>query len=270
MAPGLFAQRSSMPSFPVLVFLVLAATLAGFVDAVVGGGGLITIPALLIGLPGQSWPVVSGTNKVVACTGTTVAASHFVRSRVLHWQEMVGPVLASMAGASLGVAAAYFLSGRFDPYLRPAMIVIMLAMLAWTLFEPDAGKLHAPRFGLSHQRMLASAIAFCLGFYDGLFGPGTGSILIFLFVAVLGFDFLRASALSKSVNWASNFTSVVLFLSQGSWVPVVALTMAAGNGLGGYLGARTALTKGSAWVRAIFIGVVSALILRLGWQIYQG
>jgi uncharacterized protein len=259
-----------MPSFPVLVFLVLAAGLAGFVDAVVGGGGLITIPALLIGLPGHSWPVISGTNKVVACTGTTVAASHFVRSKVLPWREMVGPVLAAMAGAGLGVAMAYFLSGRFEPYLRPAMILVMLAMLAWTLLKPDAGKLHAPRFGLAHQRQLALGIAFALGFYDGLFGPGTGSILIFLFVAVLGFDFLRASALSKSVNWASNFASVVLFLSQGSWVPVVALTMAAGNGLGGYLGARTALTRGSAWVRIVFILVVSALILRLGWQIWRG
>lgn len=258
-----------MPSFPVLVFLVLAAFLGGFVDAVVGGGGLITVPALLIGLPGHAWPVISGTNKVVACSGTTVAAGQFVRSKVLPWQELVGPVLASMAGASLGVAMAYYLSGRFEPYMRPVMVVVMLAMLAWTLYKPDAGKLHAPRFGTSHQRALAMAMAFVLGFYDGLFGPGTGSILIFLFVAVLGFDFIRASALSKGVNWASNFTSVVLFLSHGSWVPVLALTMSAGNGLGGYLGARTALSKGSAWVRIVFIIVVSALILRLGWQIWS-
>lgn len=259
-----------MPTFPMLVFLVLAATLAGFVDAVVGGGGLINIPALLIALPGHSWPVISGTNKVVSCTGTTVAAGQFVRSKVLHWQEMVGPVIAAMGGAAVGVAMAYFLSGRFEPYMRPAMVILMIAMLAWTLYRPDAGKLHAPRFGLSHQRMLAAVISFVLGFYDGLFGPGTGSILIFLFVAVLGFDFLRASALAKSVNWASNIAAVVLFLSQGSWIPVIALTMAVGNGAGGYLGAKTALTKGSAWVRIVFIIVVSALILRLGWQIWKG
>ncbi len=256
-----------MPSPLTLAFLVLAAFLAGFVDAVVGGGGLITIPALMIGLPGQSWPVISGTNKVVACTGTTFAAAQFVHSRILRWQEMVGPVIAAMGGAAIGVAMAYFLSGRFEPYLRPAMVVMMIAMLAWTLLKPDAGQLHAPRFGLSHQRMLALVIAFVLGFYDGLFGPGTGSLLIFLFVAVLGFDFLRASALAKSVNWASNIASLTLFLSQGSWVPTVALSMAVGNGLGGYLGARTALAKGSAWVRIVFILVVGALILRLGWQI---
>ncbi|MDP2875163.1 MAG: TSUP family transporter [Holophaga sp.] len=256
-----------MPSLLTLAFLVLAAFLAGFVDAVVGGGGLITIPALMLGLPaGTAWPVISGTNKVVACTGTTVAAAQFLHSRILRWQEMVGPVVAAMGGAALGVAMAYFLSGRFDPFLRPAMVILMVVMLAWTLLKPDAGKLHAPKFGLSHQRMLALVIAFALGFYDGLFGPGTGSILIFLFVAVLGFDFLRASALAKSVNWASNIASLVLFLYHGSWVPTVALSMAVGNGLGGYLGARTALKKGSGWVRYVFIVVVSALILRLGWQ----
>jgi uncharacterized membrane protein YfcA len=259
-----------MPSLPTFLLLIVAATLAGFIDAAVGGGGLITIPALLLGLPGQAWPVVSGTNKVVACTGTTIAAGQFLRAKALHWRELVGPVVASAAGASLGVATAYFLAGRFERYLRPAMIVVMVAMLAWTLWKPDAGKHHAPRFARDHQRLLAAAIAFVLGFYDGLFGPGTGSLLIFLFVAVLGFDFVRASALSKSVNWASNVTSVVLFVSRGSWVPVVALAMAFGNGLGGYLGARTALAKGSAWVRGVFIGVVGALILRLSWQLVRG
>lgn len=258
-----------MPPCHVVIFLVVAAFLAGFVDAIVGGGGLITIPALLIGLPGQAWPVVSGTNKVVACTGTTFATAQFIRAKVLHWHEMVGPVLASMFGASIGVWMAYFLSGRFDPYLRPAMVAMMVIMLAWTLFKPDAGQIHAPKFGTSHQRTLAMSIAFCLGFYDGLFGPGTGSILIFLFVAVLGFDFLRASALAKSVNWASNFTSLALFLWHGSWIPSLALVMAVGNGLGGYLGAKTALAKGSKWVRYVFILVVGSLIIKLGLDLFK-
>ncbi len=255
-----------MPDTLTLLLLTGAAFLAGFVDAVVGGGGLITIPALLLGLPGQAWPVISGTNKFVACTGTTLAASQFVRARILTWRDLVGPVLSAMGGASLGVATAYYVSGRFDAYMRPTMIVVMVLMLAWTLLKPDLGQVHAPRYGRTHQRQLAMGIAFLVGYYDGLFGPGTGSILIFLFVAVLGFDFLRASALAKSVNWASNIASLVLFLSRGSWVPVVALTMALGNGLGGYLGARTALSKGSGWVRAVFILVVSALILKLGWD----
>jgi uncharacterized protein len=246
---------------------MLAALLAGFIDAIVGGGGLITVPALMLALPaGTPIPTLLGTNKVVACTGTTMAAGEFLRSRALAWREMVGPVLASALGAAGGVWLTYRVHADF---LRPFMLGLLVAMLAFILFRPDLGRLHAPRFGLGHQRGLAALLALTLGFYDGFFGPGTGSLLIFLFVAVLGFDFLRASALAKSVNWASNLTAMVLFLGQGSWIPSIALSMAAANGAGGYLGARVALTKGSQWVRGIFIGVVGALILRLGWQVLR-
>ena len=244
---------------------MLAALLAGFIDAAVGGGGLITVPALMIGLPaGTPLPTLLGTNKVVACTGTTMAAGEFLRSGTLSWREMVGPVVASALGASGGVWLTYRVHGDF---LRPVMLSLLVVMLAFTLLKPDLGHVHAPRFGLSHQRGLANVLALALGFYDGFFGPGTGSVLIFLFVAVLGFDFLRASALAKSVNWASNLTAMGLFLWQGSWIPSIALSMAAANGVGGYLGARAALSKGSRWVRGVFIGVVGALILRLGWQV---
>ena len=254
-----------MPTFPVLLLLMLAALLAGFVDAVVGGGGLITVPALMLGLPvGTPLTTLLGTNKVVAVAGTTLAAGKFARSGVIAWREMLLPMLASGLGAAGGVALAYKIHADF---LRPLMLGLLLVMLAFTLLRPQLGNLHAPRFGLNHQRLLAALIALALGFYDGFFGPGTGSVLIFLFVAVLGFDFLRSSALSKAVNWASNLTAMVLFVVQGSWIPSVALGMAVANGLGGYLGARVALAKGSAWVRGIFIAVVAVLILRLGWQV---
>ena len=248
--------------------LMLAALLAGFVDAIVGGGGLITVPALLIGLPaGTSLPTLLGTNKVVAVTGATMAAGKFLRAGTLAWRDMLMPVLASGLGASGGVWLTYHVHGDF---LRPVMLALLVAMLLFTLLKPELGNLHAPRHGLNHQRGLAALIALALGFYDGFFGPGTGSLLIFLFVAVLGFDFLRASALAKSVNWASNLTAMALFVWQGSWIPSVALGMAVANGVGGYLGAHVALNKGSRWVRTVFIGVVGALILRLGWQILRG
>ncbi|MCM2250011.1 MAG: TSUP family transporter [Geothrix sp.] len=253
---------------PTLALLMLAALLAGFIDAVVGGGGLITVPALMLGLPaGTPLPTLLGTNKVVAVTGATMAAGTFLRSGTLAWREMVAPVLASALGATGGVWLTYRVHGDF---LRPVMLGLLVAMLAFTLLKPDLGDLHAPRFGLNHQRGLAALIALALGFYDGFFGPGTGSVLIFLFVAVLGFDFLRASALAKSVNWASNLTAMGLFVWQGSWIPTVALSMAVANGVGGYLGAHVALSKGSRWVRGVFIGVVGALILRLGWQVFRG
>ena len=259
-----------MPQAPILAMLMMAALLAGFVDAVVGGGGLITIPALMLALPaGTPITTILGTNKVVSCTGTTFAAGQFLHAKVIRWQEMVSPVLCAMAGAAVGVAMAYFLQNRYEPYFRPGMLALMVAMLAFTLLRPDLGRLHAPRYGLQHQRFLAAGISALLGFYDGFFGPGTGSILIFLFVAVLGFDFLRASALCKSVNWASNVSALCLFVWRGSWIPMVALSMAMANGVGGVLGARTALRKGSGWVRAMFIVVVLALILRLAWQMVK-
>ncbi len=254
-----------------LTLLSLASLAAGFIDAVVGGGGLITMPALMLGLPaGTPLPTILGTNKVLACTGTTMAAGKFLRSGILRWQDMLGPVLAAMAGACGGVALAYFLQGKFEAVLRPLMLALMVMMLAFTLLQPKLGQLHAPKFSASHQRGWAMLIAVLLGFYDGFFGPGTGSVLIFLFVAILGFDFLRSSALAKSVNWASNITAMTLFLWHGSWIPMVALSMAVANGIGGYLGAHVALGKGSAWVRGMFIAVVGALIVRLGWQVWFG
>jgi len=254
-----------MPTLPLLALLMLAALLAGFVDAIVGGGGLITVPALMIALPvGIPLPILLGTNKVVAVTGTTLAAGRFASAGVISWREMVPPIIVSGFGAAWGVALTYHVHTNF---LRPLMLGLLVAMLGFTLLKPELGRLHAPRFGLHHQRLLALAIAFVLGFYDGFFGPGTGSVLIFLFVAALGFDFLRASALAKAVNWASNLTAMGLFLWRGSWIPTVALSMAVANGVGGYLGAQVALNKGSAWVRRIFMAVVGALILRLGWQI---
>jgi uncharacterized membrane protein YfcA len=259
-----------VPGPGTLALLALAAFAAGFVDAIVGGGGLITIPALLLGVP-SSVPITTilGTNKVVACTGTTFAAAQFVRSGALRMREMIGPVIAALIGAALGVQAAYAFQGRFDQWVKPTLLGLMVVMFIFTLLKPKLGVSHAPRFGLVHQRALSIAIAFALGLYDGFFGPGTGSILIFLFVTVLGFDFLRASALAKSVNWASNFASMVAFLVRGSWIPLIAICMAVGNGLGGALGARTALAKGAGWVRIVFVVVVGALILRLAWQIWS-
>jgi uncharacterized membrane protein YfcA len=256
-----------VPSLAALLLLLLAALLAGFIDAIVGGGGLITVPALMLALPaGTPVPTLLGTNKVVAATGTTMAAVKFLWSGTLSWQEMLGPVLASAVGAAGGVWLTYQVHADF---LRPVMLALLVGMLAFTLFQPNLGHLHAPRFGLGHQRGLAALIAMALGFYDGFFGPGTGSLLIFLFVAVLGFDFLRASALAKSVNWASNLAAMGLFVWQGSWIPSIALSMAVANGVGGYFGAHVALSKGSHWIRAVFIGVVGALILRLGWQVLR-
>jgi len=255
-----------MPHPLTFFFLILAAGLAGFIDGAVGGGGLISVPAMFLGLSNYPTTTILGTNKLVACTGTTFAATQFVRSRIVPFREMALPMLAAGMGAVFGVRTAYFFEGRFETHMRPMMLVMMIAMLFFTLLKPNLGTVHTPKHNRKNQILLATIISFAIGFYDGFFGPGTGTLLIFFFVTLLGFDFLRASALSKTVNWASNIASLMFFIFRGSWLPVIAVSMAAANGIGGYLGAKTALTKGSRWVRALFTLVVTGLILRLAWQ----
>ena len=245
-----------------LALMLLAALVGGFIDAMAGGGGLLTLPALMLGMPNASYPVIMGTNKVMALGGTTLAAGTFVRAKTLHWKELVGPSLACALGALIGSAFTYHV-GR--AWMGPMVVVLLVVMFLWTLLRPALGELHAPKHPVHHERAYASLIAFALGAYDGFFGPGSGSMLIFAFVAVLGFDFLRASAMAKAANWASDLAAMGLFLSRGSWVPALALSLMVANALGGYLGARTALRKGAGWIRAFFLTVVGAIILRLGW-----
>jgi uncharacterized membrane protein YfcA len=257
-----------VPEPAIFLFLLAAAGLAGFIDGAVGGGGLISVPALFLGLSSHPTTTILGTNKVVASTGTTFAAAQFVRSGIVPWREMVCPMLGAGIGAVLGAKTAYYFEGRFEAHMRPVMLALMIGMLLFTMLKPNLGTKHEPRFSTRKRVLVATAVSFAIGYYDGFFGPGTGTLLIFFFVTLLGFDFLRASALSKTVNWASNIASLAFFLSRGSWLPALAFSMAAANGIGGYLGARMALAKGSRWVRALFAIVVAALIARLAWQVF--
>ena len=255
-----------MPSHDALALMALAALAGGFLDALAGGGGLLTMPALFLGLPGAPYPVIMGTNKVLALGGTTVATGTFIRAKALDWREMVLPALACALGAVAGSGLAYRVSRA---WMGPMVVVLLVAMFLWTLFRPAWGELHVPKHPVHHEQIYGALIAFALGIYDGFFGPGSGSMLIFAFVAILGFDFLRASALAKAANFASDLAAMLVFLSRGSWIPKVALILMAANALGGFLGARTALRRGAAWVRAFFLTAVGALILRLGW-LYLG
>jgi uncharacterized membrane protein YfcA len=257
-----------VPEIEIVAFLVVASGLAGFVDAVAGGGGLILMPALLLGLPASTpIPTILGTNKFAAATGTSAAAYQFLKADLVGWRDLLGPVLAAMAGSAVGAHYAY----QVDPaILRPLMVALLAGMLVFTLVRPDHGRLHAPRFGPGARRSLSVLIALCLGFYDGIFGPGTGTLLIFLNVGVLGYDFLRSSALAKAANWGSNIAALTLFVWNGSWLPELALVLAVANLVGGRVGARLAIGKGNAWIRWIFVGVVTVLLARLAWQVATG
>ncbi len=249
---------------PTLAALCGFAFLAGFIDAVVGGGGLIQIPAMFMLLPNVAPAAILGTNKFAAIWGTASATIQYARRVPIDW-KLVLP--AGVAAAVCSFAGARTVSALGSAELKPLILVMMVAVLAYTLWKKDFGKLHAPKLDAGTQRLVGIAIGAVIGFYDGFFGPGTGSFLIFAFVGLFGFSFLVASASAKAVNTITNLAALAWFMSSGSVLYAYAVPMAAFNVAGSLLGSRLAIAKGSGFVRVLFIVVVTALIARFGWDI---
>ena len=249
------------PTLTVLALLGLAALAAGFVDAVVGGGGLIQLPAVLLGLPGASPVQVLATNKLASVCGTTVSSLTYYR-RVRPDPRTFGPLmlLAFLGSAAGAVVASHIPKSAFDPIV----LVVLVVVGAYVLFKPGVGALTALRFD-GHRHVLAAMLTgLVIGFYDGALGPGTGSFFVFTLVGLLGYNFLEASAKARMANWATNVAALCVFVPQGAVLWKVGLVMGAANLLGGYLGARTAVARGTSFVRVFFIVVVSAFTLKIG------
>ncbi len=246
-----------------LLWVTLAAGLAGFVDAIVGGGGLILLPTLFAVHPSALPATLFGTNKAAAIGGTAWACSQYARRVTMNWGTLapaaVTALLASFAGAWLVTMVP-------ATGLRKALPLVLLVVLLYTLWRKDLGRVHAPHLSPRREAMRGSAIGAGIGFYDGFFGPGTGSFFFFLLVRGLGYDFLHASAGAKLLNTATNLAAIALFAVKGHVWWHVAAVMAVANVIGSLLGARLALRHGAGFVRGIFIAVVSLLILRTGWD----
>ncbi|MCW2765368.1 MAG: sulfite exporter TauE/SafE family protein [Nocardioides sp.] len=252
------------PTLTVLALLGLAALAAGFVDAVVGGGGLIQLPAILIGLPGATPIQVLATNKLASICGTTVSSATYYRS-VRPDPRTFGPLmlLAFVGSAAGALVAAQIPKGAFDPIVLVALVVVG----AYVLFRPAVGDATALRFA-GHQHTAAAMLTgLAIGFYDGALGPGTGSFFVFTLVGLLGYNFLEASAKARLANWATNAAALCVFIPHGAVLWKVGLVMGACNLLGGYVGARTAVRRGTRFVRVFFIVVVSAFIVRIGGEV---
>ncbi|MCW2714594.1 MAG: hypothetical protein JWN88_1641 [Frankiales bacterium] len=247
-----------------LLVLCAFAFLAGALDAVVGGGGLVQLPALLVVLPQA--PVVSllGTNKLASVVGTGSAALTYSRRVAVD-----RGTAAWMAGtAFVGSGAGAFVATRVgSDALKPLVLVALVCVLTYTLRRPDLGEVELLKLRAGSQRLVAGAGGALIGFYDGFLGPGTGSFLVFLLVGALGLSFLHASATAKVVNTTTNLAALGLFALGGHVLWVLGAAMAASNLAGSQVGARLAIRRGSAWVRRVFVVVVSALILRLGYDL---
>ena len=248
-----------------LLTAAVASLLAGFVDAVVGGGGLILVPALFSVYPNAAPATLFGTNKGAAIWGTAWATHQYAKRVSLPWLALMPAAAAALVGSFAGAWAVT----QVDPSgLRKALPAILLGVLLYTLAKKDLGRHHAPRHEAVTQTLIASVIGLTIGFYDGFFGPGTGSFFVFLFVRLLGFDFLHASATAKLKNTATNYAAQELFAAKGHVWWHVAAVMAVANVVGSLVGTRMALAKGAGFVRGMFVVVVSLLILKTGYDAF--
>jgi len=250
-------------SLPALALLVVASFVAGTVDAIAGGGGLITLPALLAaGLP----PALAlGTNKGQSVFGSGAALLRYARAGLvdgrLAWVTFPSGLVGSLGGAALVLLVPPTL-------LRPVVLGLLVLVAVVLALRPATPA--TPRAGAHRSLFVAAAIALVIGAYDGFFGPGTGTFLIFGFVLFFGAGMREASADAKVVNFASNLAAVALFASRGLVAWNVALPMAAGQFAGGLAGAHLAVRGGDRLVRWVVLGVVVSLVVKLGADLARG
>lgn len=248
-----------------IILLCVVAFMAGFVDAIVGGGGLIQTPAGLVMLPQQPVATVIGTLKLPAFCGTGIAAWQYAKKVKLNRRllplMMILACIASFCGS-------FLLTQVSNAFMKPLLLGVLVAVAIYTYTNKKFGiheeKEHSPR----KELLYAAIISIALGFYDGFIGPGAGSFLVMAFISIFGFDFLKASAHAKFVNLATNFGSVVLFALKGKMIYAVALPMAVCNALGGWTGARLAILKGNKFIRIFFLVVVCITIIRFAYDVF--
>lgn len=248
-----------------LLLVTLASLLAGFVDSIVGGGGLVLVPALFAAYPGVHPATLLGNNKSASIWGTLMASWQYTRRVNLPWRALGPAALLSFAGSLLG---AWTVTRISPQALRALLPLVLLAVLGYTLVRKELGRTHAPRFAGRQEQTAAGLVGATLGFYDGFFGPGAGSFLVFALVRWLGYDFLHASAGAKLLNLASNAAALLLFTLKGHVWWHAALLLALANVAGSLLGTRLALRHGAGFVRAAFLLVVGALIVKTGYDAF--
>lgn len=248
-----------------IAFLLAATFFAGFLDAVVGGGGLINLPALFAVLP-QAAPVyLLATNKLAGVAGTAAAAARYARHVKIEWRVALCAAAAALLCAFGGAWAVTHVPGD---WLRRALPFLLTAVALYTFAKKDLGAKHEPRFRGRVEIALALAGGGLIGFYDGFFGPGTGSFLVFLFVRVFGYSFLGASAVAKVVNVACNLAALGYFIPAGYLWWQLGLLMAAFNVAGSQVGSHLAIARGSGFVRVLFLLVLGVLIVKTFYDGY--
>ncbi len=249
----------------IIILLCIASFFAGFVDAVVGGGGLIQTPIALILLPNIPVSNIIGSLKIPGISGTSVAAFHYLKNVAMNWKLLFLMTLFSFCFAFLGSELLTQVSNNF---MKPLLLGILIVLAIYTFIKKDFGQQQNKEISQSKMFFYGIIISTFIGFYDGFIGPGTGSFLVVAFISILGYDFLHASANAKMVNVASNIGSITLFVLKGKIIWAMAIPMAFCNALGGWLGAKTAIKKGNGFIRIFFLIVVIGTLIRFGYDVF--
>jgi uncharacterized membrane protein YfcA len=249
-----------------LIFIAIAGSLiAGFIDAVVGGGGLLQVPLLFILFPGMNHMQVIATNRFASFAGTLVAANKYRKKITISKKAILyAGVFATLA--SFG--GVYVMRSIATEVFKPILFFIILGLLAYSLFYRQMGISENIRFGRPQIYYAVAVIGLVLGLYNGMIGPGTGTLLVFALVQFIGFDFLHASAYAKWINAIADGASLIAFLIQGSVIFKLALPMMVSNMLGAYIGSHLALKKGNSFIRTLFMVLLLVLIIRFAYEIF--
>lgn len=250
----------------VLILLCMAAFSAGFIDAVVGGGGLIQTPMGIILLPNLPVANIIGSLKIPSFSGTFFAAIQYLKKINMNWKLLLIMMILAVPSAFLGSTLLVYMSNDF---MKPLLLIILSLLFIYTYVKKNFGIHSDKSYSPKKQLFYAVLISFFIGFYDGFIGPGTGSFLVLAFVIILGFDFLQASANAKMVNLATNFGSICLFIIKGKIIWTIAIPMAICNALGGYVGAKLAISKGNKFIRIFFLVVVLGTLFRFAYDVFK-
>lgn len=246
-----------------LMFILAFA--AGFIDAVVGGGGLIQLPALFILFSGLPVPTLMGTNKFAGFSGTALATSRYLKQTNVPWKSILPAILTSIVFSFLG---ARVISHIHKDDIKMIVLGLLIIVAIYTFFKKEFGLHHAPKLNALKTAVYSALTGAVLGFYDGFFGPGTGSFLIVVFISLFGFNFLIASASAKLVNCATNISALSYFIITGQINYPLAISVAVFNMAGSFIGSKMAIKKGSAFVRTFFLIIVSGMILKFAWDVF--
>ncbi len=250
-----------------VLLLALAAGAAGWVDAVSGGGGLLQLPALFIALPAGTEVNALATNKLSSIFGTATAARTYIKHLNPDWKTALPMASVAFVFSALGAATAHTVPTE---YFGTGVVIALVLVWVWTFFNPLMGAVGNMRWsGRKRHYVAAVGVGAVIGFYDGIFGPGTGSFLLIALVGLMGYSFLSASSTAKIVNLGTNLAALLVFGFSGSILWMLGLLMAVCNMGGAYFGARTAIRRGSPFVRIVFLTIVAILIVRLAWDLWM-